>query len=147
MKMNLDHVGVVVKDLEKTAQRYNDMLGLKTWSKGIAEDQKNGVRLLSLVTGDSFIELVQPTKSTNRFGKFLKERGEGFFHLCLFIEDFDTRVKSLKAKGYTIEEEESNIDPEHKFRLAWIPPESPNGFWIELVDMKAVPEDLLMHKF
>lgn len=127
MAKRLDHVGVVVKDVKAAASLYGQILGLTPWPKGVVEDSQNGVRLLSLPIGDISIELLQPIKFENRFAQFLKERGEGLFHLCIFVEDFDKEIKALKEKGFALEEEVANISPGHPFRLAWLPPESTQG--------------------
>jgi methylmalonyl-CoA epimerase len=147
MSLKFDHLGIVVKDIEEAANLYHEILGLTPWSMGVKEDSANGVRLLSLPTGDTFIELIQPVSSNNRFARFLRERGGGLFHLCFFADDFDKEVRALKEKGFTVEVETASIDPEHPFRLAWLPPESTPGVWIELADMAALPEGLRHHKF
>ena len=90
--------------------------------------------------GNKFSE-IQPTDSHNREAKFLKERGEGLFHLSIFTESFDAEVKALKDKGFTVEEEETKtLFPGHTLRLAWLPPKETRGVWIELVDSTGVPE-------
>ena len=147
MSKRLDHVGIVVKDINEAASLYGRLLGLTPWDKGVVEDRENGVLLLSLPAGDIFVELIQPTSPDNRFARFLKERGGGLFHLCFFVEDYDKEVSALREKGVPVEEEMAMSAPEHPFRLAWLSPESTQGPWIELVDMAALPEDLLHHKF
>ena len=81
MSVTFDHLGIVVKDINAAAKIFSEMLGLTPWDEAVVEDSKNGVRLLSLPMGNTFIELIQPTRSDNRFAKFLKEKGEGLFHL------------------------------------------------------------------
>ena len=147
MSKRLDHVGIVVKDINEAASLYGRLLGLTPWDKGVVEDRENGVLLLSLPAGDIFVELIQPTSPENRFARFLKERGEGLFHLCFFVDNYDEEVSALREKGVPVEEEMAKSVPEHPFRLAWLSPESTQGPWIELVDMAALPEDLLHHKF
>ena len=147
MSMMFDHLGIVVKDIEEAASLYNKMLGLTPGDKGVVEDAENGVRLLALPTGDTFIELVQPISPDNRFARFLREHGGGLFHLCFLTDDFDKKVRELKEEGFTVEEEVARISPEHPFRLAWLSPKSTLGVWIELVDMAALPEHLLHHEF
>ena len=147
MTAKLDHLGIVVKDIDEAAKLYGEVLGLTPWDKGVVEDVENGVKLLSLPTGNTFIELIQPTRPDNRFSRFLRERGGGLFHLCFFTGDYDKEVGALKEKGYTVEEEEAHISPEHPFRLAWLSPEATPGVWIELADMAAIPEHLLDHDF
>jgi methylmalonyl-CoA epimerase len=147
MTVRFDHLGIVVKDIDKAASLYREMLGLTPWSMGVVEDSENGVRLLSLPIGGTFIELIQPTRSGNRFARFLKERGGGLFHLCFFTDDFDKEVKAWKEKGYSVEEEMANSFPGHPFRLAWLPPKSTQGIWIELSDAAAIPEQIRHHEF
>ena len=148
MSKRLDHVGIVVKDIDEATSLYGKMLGLTPWDKGVVEDSENGVRLLSLPTGDAFfIELIQPISSKNRFARFLKERGGGLFHLCFLTDDFDKEVKAWKEKGFPVEEEMAMSFPEHPFRLAWLSPESTQGVWIELSDAAAIPEQIRHHKF
>ena len=95
MSITFHHLGIVVKDLDIAAKRYSDILGLAEWDKKIVEDSENGVRILSLPTGNTFIELIQPIRSDNRFARFLEERGEGLFHLCFFTEEFDKDIEHL----------------------------------------------------
>ena len=143
MTKKLDHIGIVVKDLNEAVSLYGKILGLTSWKQGVIDDSKNGVRLLSLPIGDTFIELLQPTKPGNRYSRFLAEKGGGLFHLCVFVDNYDQEVRNLKEKGVALEEEMSHAN----FRLAWVPPESPSGVWVELVDMLAIPKELLHHNF
>jgi methylmalonyl-CoA/ethylmalonyl-CoA epimerase len=145
MPLTFHHLGIVVKDLDTAAKRYGDILGLAACNKQIVEDSKNGVRILSLPTGNTFIELIQPVHSDNRFAKFLEERGEGLFHLCFFTEEFDKEIEVWKEKGYKAEIETANIFPDHPFRLAWLSPESTSGVWIELSDAAALPQHIRNH--
>lgn len=147
MTARFDHLGIVVKDINEAARLYEDMLGLRSWDNGIVEDTENGVLLLSLPTGNTFIELIQPTKPDNRFARHLEERGEGLFHLCFFSEEYDKEVADWKDKGYLVEEETANSFPGHPFRLAWVPPASAKGVWIELSDAAALPEEIRRHDF
>lgn len=117
------------------------MLGLTPWDKGIVRNPEHGLQVVLLPIGDSFIELIEPIGPESRFSRFLKERGEGLFHLSIFTEDFDAEVKSFKAKGFPVQEEEAkNLFPGYTVRLAWLPPEATRGHWIELVDAASVPK-------
>ena len=134
MALNFHHLGIVVRDIESAGKLYGDMLGLKLWKHGISEDKNNGVLLLSLLVGNTFIELLQPTRPDNRYAKHLGEKGEGLFHLCFNSDDFDNEVNAWKEKGYIVEEEMAGAFEGPPFRLAWISPESTTGVWIELAD-------------
>lgn len=132
--LNFHHLGIVVKDIHAAAKLYSELLGFQTWEHGVAEDKVNGVLLLSLMCGNTFIELVQPTQEDNRFARHLKEKGEGLFHLCFNSTDFDAELASWKEKGCAVEEELAHSFDGPPFRLAWIPPADTTGVWIEMCD-------------
>ena len=142
MPLKFHHLGIVVEDLDEAAKLYQDILGLSPGDHGVVEDVENGVKLLSLPAGSTFIELIQPTRPDNRFARFLRERGEGLFHLSFASEDYDEVVGAWREKGYSLEEEMANSFPGHPFRLAWVTPESARGVWLELSDEAAIPGDI-----
>jgi methylmalonyl-CoA/ethylmalonyl-CoA epimerase len=141
MIKRLDHVGIIVNNMDEALKSYTNILGLPPLDKGIIRlPDKEGVQLVLLRIGDNFIELIQPTNFQNREGRFLRERGEGLFHLSIFTESFDAEVKALKEKGFAVEEEEiKTLFPGYTLRLAWLPPKDTQGVWIELVDSASVP--------
>jgi hypothetical protein len=55
-------------------------------------------------------------------------------------DNFTIEVTELKQKGIALEEEqEKELFPGYNIRIAWIPPESTTGVWIELVDALSHP--------
>jgi methylmalonyl-CoA epimerase len=141
MFKKLDHVGVVVNNIDEALKLYTKMLGVTPWDKGIVKIPEKGLQLVLLGIGDSFIELIEPSGSQSREARFLKERGEGLFHLSIFTESFDLEVERLKGKGFPVEEEEiKTLFPGYNVRLAWLPPRDTRGVWIELVDSASLPE-------
>jgi hypothetical protein len=101
--------------------------------------KEQGVRLVWLPIGDNFIELIEPMDTKTRFARHLKENGEGFFHISVFAEDYDKEIKTLKEKGYKLEEESFVFLPGSKVKLAWLSPKQTKGAWIEIVDMASLP--------
>ncbi len=143
MLKKLDHVIMVVKDLEAAVKRYEAIFHLTMEGGSIKELPE--IRLAMLPTPDgSRIELIQPkANSTKRHAEFLKKHGEGVMGLSGFIDDFDAEVKALREKGFTvIEETQAAVHPGYTLRLGWIRPEEGNGVWIELVDSKSLPPRL-----
>jgi methylmalonyl-CoA/ethylmalonyl-CoA epimerase len=139
----LDHVSIVVTNIDETLKRYRNLFDWVPWDKGVTNIPEHGIKVALLPFGDNSVELIEPTDNRSRFAKFLKERGQGPFHLCFFIDDFDAKVKALKEKGLAVEEEEAkNLFPGHTVRLAWLPSEISGGFWIELVDVLSLPSEV-----
>jgi methylmalonyl-CoA/ethylmalonyl-CoA epimerase len=52
-----------------------------------------------LPTGESEVELVQPTADDTGAAKFLKERGAGMHHLCFEVDDLDGMLSESERKG------------------------------------------------
>ena len=141
MSYRLDHVGIVVNNIEEAAKLYANKLGLTPWEGGITTVPETGVKMTLLPREGIFIELLEPIDSESRFAKFLSEKGEGLFNLSVFTEDFDAEVSALKKKGVAVQEEEiKSVFPGHTVRLAWVPPEATRGVWFQLIDATSVPQ-------
>jgi methylmalonyl-CoA/ethylmalonyl-CoA epimerase len=139
MFTKLDHVGIVVKNIEEAIKLYCDILHLD--SSGIQRISDGKVKLALLSIGDNAIELIEPITSEGRFVKHLREKGEGLFHINIFCEDYDAEVAKLKEKGYKPEEEVvTEIAPSlPPLRMAWLPPEGTKGVWVEVADVASIP--------
>jgi len=138
----VDHVTMVVHDLEKAMESYKDILALVPWDIGIVDNSPE-CRLVMLPTeSGARIEFIEPNLDfDSRFSRFLKERGEGVFGLSIYCRDFDEDVARVKAGGIRVEEETQDfLFPDSPFRLAWVPPEEGHGVWIELVEASALPD-------
>ena len=139
----VDHVTMVVKDLDAALKSFEDLLHLTPEKRSYVGETAER-RLAMLPTkGGARIELIQPKPGDkNRFSKFLKERGEGVVGLSIFCTNFDEEVANLKKKGVPIEEEIGTVHPGYPFRIAWVPPERAHGVWLEYVDSEALPPGL-----
>ena len=136
----VDHVTIVVKDLDRAMKAYEGILRLTPGSKGFVKDF-GGTRLAMFTVEGARIELMEPdTKADNPFARFLAEHGEGVYSYCVYVGDFDAEIKRLKERGVKLREAtQTFLFPEYPFRIAWVPPEEGLGVTIELVDAEALP--------
>src|SRR4030042_3105163 len=93
----LNHVAVVVADIDAALAFWRDGLGLTVAGVKDMPEQKSKIAFLPL--DGSEIELVQPTDTESGIGKYLAKRGPGMHHICLEARDLDAAVARLKAKG------------------------------------------------
>jgi catechol 2,3-dioxygenase-like lactoylglutathione lyase family enzyme len=142
MFKKVDHVTMVVKDLDVALKDYENILQL-TPEKGHAMADFEECRLTMLATKEGArIELIQPKPGiTSRFSKFMAERGEGVFGLSIFVTEFDKEVARLKKAGVPLEEyNQTRVHAKFPFRIAWVPPAAGgHGVWLEFVDAEALP--------
>ena len=89
----IDHIGIVVRDIQQALGFYESALGLSLSQVVEAPDQK--VQVAFLPVGESNIELVQPLTDDTGTAKFLEKRGEGIHHICLEVEDIEAALARL----------------------------------------------------
>jgi len=131
MITKIDHIGVVVSDIEEALKVYQQALGLSL--ARIQERPDQAVTIAFLPTGESEIELVQPVTSDSGVAKFLQKRGEGIHHLCLEVDDIEEALAKLREKGLQLIDEMPRTGPEGE-RFAFIHPKSTHGVLIELYE-------------
>jgi len=128
MIKRIDHVALVVKDLDEALKVYEDVFGLKAAHIETVPDQ--GVKAALIPVGDSEIELLEPIDPESGVGKFLERRGEGFHHICLEADQVDEELKSLAERGVEL------IDKKGRRGLAgmvgFLHPKAVKGALIEL---------------
>ncbi len=124
------HVGHVVRDIDKAIGLYTDVLGLKARSTRVS--QIPGGRAFMIGVGDQSIELIEPTDSEHRVGKFLETHGEGWFHVSFRVDDIESEVRSLRARGVVVEDPRFFTPAKTGPRIAFVDPSSVRGAVIEL---------------
>ncbi|TKJ46539.1 hypothetical protein CEE34_08465 [Candidatus Aerophobetes bacterium Ae_b3a] len=73
------------------------------------------------------------------------EKGAGFLHMAILVDDFDAKVEQLRLKGFTVHVEES-VDPFPGcplLREAYVlPKDASRGVLIDLMDAENFPVSL-----
>jgi methylmalonyl-CoA/ethylmalonyl-CoA epimerase len=82
-------------------------------------------------TGESGLELLEPTSPDSPIAKFLEKRGEGIHHLSFDVEDIEAEIARLQREGFTMIDETPRRGA-HGCRIAFLYPGSTNGVLIEL---------------
>jgi methylmalonyl-CoA epimerase len=131
--MKIDHLGIVVRDIQEALQVYETALGLPL--KGTVEvpDQKVSVAFLPI--GESNIELVQPLTDDTGIAKYLEKRGEGIHHICIEVDDIEAVLARLKTYKVRLIDEEPRQGAHG--RVAFVHPKAMHGVLIELVEHSA----------
>jgi methylmalonyl-CoA epimerase len=132
MVTKIEHIGVVVKDLNKSLQRYTSLLDLKV--EKIEEVKVENIvnRVAFLPIGETRIELVETTADKGLAAEFLKERGEGIHHIALEVEDLESVFSNLKSNGVEFLWDRI-IQGSRGSKVAFFKAEEFNGVYIELV--------------
>ena len=124
----INHVAIVVPDVESALGFWRDALGLELSHLEDVPGQQSQVAFMPL--GDSEVELVKPTTTTSGVAKFLSERGPGMHHLCFEVDDIEGMLAQLKDKGVRLINDAPILLEGRK--VAFIHPKSANGVLVEL---------------
>ena len=124
------HLGIAVQDLDPPKKLYGDHLGLKLKGEEVVETQK--VKVSFIQVGETSLELLLPTAPDSPVAKFLENKGEGFHHLALEVEDIHAAVAELKAVGVRLIDE-TPLEGAHGTMVAFLHPKATFGLQLELV--------------
>ncbi len=102
MIQRITHVGHVVRNIDKAIELYAGPLGFARLSDRVT--QIPGGRAFMVGVGDQSVEIIQPTDSEHRVGRFLQRHGEGWFHLSFRTDDIAAQVRLLRDAGIAAED-------------------------------------------
>ncbi len=133
MPKRIDHVAIIVRNIEQALAFYRDTLGMTP--SEIKEVPTEQVRIAFLPVGgpgDSEIELIEPTTPDSSLTKFLEQRGEGLHHICLEVDNIDAALAEMQEKGAPVLDKQPRIAAEG--RAIFIHPKGTSGVLLELVE-------------
>ena len=126
----IDHVAVLVKDLDAAVQTFTKNFGFPVTRR--ADAPNLGIRLAMLGIGDAEIELFTPTTTGTPPAQALAERGEGMHVLSLEVDNLDAAVQTMVAKGIKCSPAVPTSDG--KGRLVFLSPKATHGVLLQLIE-------------
>jgi len=135
----LSQVGIVVRDIDKTAAFYHSTFGIGPF--GIIPEVKfegallrgrptsTSIKVAFAQSGPVQIELIQPLEGQSIYTEFLAAKGEGLHHLGFEVDDFHGWLARFKSKG---------VEPVFWHNMGWMAfaylgTDSVGGVMIELL--------------
>ena len=115
----VDHIGIIVRDLDKAIKVYSEALGLKLKMTEVLEEYQ--VKIAFIPVGETLIELIEPL-GPGRAQQFLKEHGEGLHHICFRVTDIDKMLGRV-GKKLTLRDKKPRPGAAGS-RIAFLDPES-----------------------
>lgn len=125
----IDHVAIVVADLDATIALYTQTLGFSIVYREIITDQ--GVEAVGLRTGDATIELLRPLDATSPIAAFRGSAQTKLHHTAYRVADITAELARLRAAGIRLIDETPRRGA-HGNTIAFLHPKSTGGVLIEL---------------
>lgn len=99
--MQIDHVCVAVRSIDKSAPKLCELLGF-TVKTGKVTNTRQQVNVQFLQRPGSIdIKLIEPSAEESPLWQFLK-RGEGLHHLCFKADDVRSQLAALEKLGLRV---------------------------------------------
>ena len=143
MLASLDHVGIVCSDIDRSIHRYQVLFGLQVTryeerpASGVLEAM---LRIapndseMSVLTGASYVQLLQPTRNDTALARFLRQNGEGIQHIGYGVVDLQAALRQLRRHGVNLVPDM----PQHGIfgsSIAFLEASSVGGVLTELVQL------------
>lgn len=125
----LDHVAILVSDLDAAIRLYRDVYGLDLAE--VEEVPSEKVRVAIFGHGAGRIELVSPSGPDSPMAKAIEKRGEGLHHICLEVPDIEKAMAALSAQGAPLLDEKPRPGAGGA-RVAFVHPKGSRGVLVEL---------------
>jgi methylmalonyl-CoA epimerase len=129
--VKIDHVGIMVADLEAALRFYTDTLGLAAGPIETRDDPP--IRRCCVRVGDAELELIEARDREQTMMRFLPHRSAGVYHVGLRVENIDTETARLRADGVPLVGERREGGD---MRIQYLHPDAAQGALIELVTRK-----------
>ena len=124
-------VHMAVNSIAEATKDFQERFGMKVTSRG--ELAREGIRTAVMpIGGDVVIEFIEPVSRDGAVAKFLQNRGEGVYMMGWEVNNLETAIKELQAKGVRL----INAEPEARAKGAnvFIHPKFAHGLMIELLE-------------
>jgi methylmalonyl-CoA/ethylmalonyl-CoA epimerase len=99
---HIDHIGIIVENLEKSMGLFVSVFGFKP--SQIKEMNDVGLKIATLKADNIDIELIQYMAGEHQFGKTVMGETPGINHIAVSENNINLAVKDFKTKGVKIME-------------------------------------------
>ena len=129
MLKHLDHIGIVVDDLEAAIAQYTTVFGFALHQRDDVPSQ--GMRTATLTLAGTAVELMQSTSPSGVLARFREKRGTGVHHLAYQVEDIAAALQALRQSGVALVDSEPRKGGGGNL-IAFLHPKDTGGVLMEL---------------
>jgi methylmalonyl-CoA/ethylmalonyl-CoA epimerase len=128
----IEHIAIAVKSIAAMREIFEKKLGIALeYEEHLSQ---HSTRLAMFPIGETYLELLESDKPETGTSRWIAQHGEGLFHICLEVEDIDSAMAELRAKGVGFEQEKPMIG-HGNCRIVFLDPKSTGNLVIELAEL------------
>lgn len=103
--MKVDHIGIAVKDLEKSLDFYKSLFSGAKYEHITYE--AGGLDIVMIQAENVKVELLMPWDEDSAIGRYIEKHGEGLHHIAYEVPDIQKQMQAAKATGIRCMTEEA----------------------------------------
>lgn len=130
--LNIDHIGIAVKDLAATKETFSKVLGMYHKPEDEVIDEQK-VKVSFFPSGDAELEFLESTSPDGPIAKYIAGNNDrnGIQHVALRVDDIEAAIADLTAQGVAM------IDKKPRYgaggaKIAFLHPKATGGILVEL---------------
>jgi methylmalonyl-CoA/ethylmalonyl-CoA epimerase len=127
----IDHVGYAVEDLDAAVRFHQRLYGAEVTHRERLE--RDGVDEALLAVGESYLQLLAPTRPDSPVGRFLARHGPGVHHVGYGVADVTATLADLQALGVRVVDDHPRPGS-RGCTVAFLHPAGAMGVLVELVE-------------
>ena len=128
----IEHIAIAVRSIEAMRDIFEKKLGIALeYEEHLPQ---HSTRLAMFPIGETYLELLESDKPDTGTSRWIAEHGEGLFHICLEVEDVDSAMDELRAKGIGFAQEKPMIG-HGNCRIVFLDPKTTGNLVIELAEL------------
>jgi len=131
----IEHIGIAIKDADKSEAIFNALFNQKPYKREVVESEM--VQTIFYQNGANKIELLQALSEDSAIAKFIAKKGEGIHHIAFAVDDIVAELARLKSEGFQLIHETPKDGADNKL-IAFVHPKDTNGVLIELCQEKPI---------
>ena len=128
----IEHIAIAVKSMAPLKELLEGKLGIHMEYEEHLPQYNTKLQMYPV--GETYLELLESDKPDTVTNRWIAERGEGLFHICLEVENIDEAVAELRAKGMTFQQPEPKLGHGNS-RIIFLDPKATGGLVIELAEL------------
>ena len=129
MIKKIEHLGIAVKDLNKSNELFKKLLGEQSYKTEAVDSES--VTTSFFKVGDQKIELLEASEPNSTIARFIERRGEGMHHLAFHVESIDEEIERLEKEGFEFVSKPPTKGADNKM-VVFLHPKTTNGVLVEL---------------
>ncbi len=135
----ISHLGIAVEDLQSAIENFSLLTGDNSPKIENIPEHKVKVAMFGESHASEVqtarIELLEATTDDSPIAHFIRKRGEGLHHICIYVDDIEAKLAELQKQGVVLIDKTPRIGADGN-KIAFIHPQSANGVLMELEERR-----------